>query len=47
MNFMLMDVPEGSHRIQLRFETPRENRIGQVIFLLGLGVVVGLILLRK
>jgi hypothetical protein len=43
MNFMLIDVPEGNHGIQMRFETPLENRIGQVISLLGLAVVICLV----
>jgi hypothetical protein len=42
MNFMLIDVAEGNHNIQLRFETPLENRIGQGIALLGLAIVAGL-----
>jgi hypothetical protein len=42
MNFMLVDVPEGNHQIDLRFETPLENRIGQGITLLGFAVVIGL-----
>ena len=29
MGFMLIDVPPGDHMIQMRFETPMENRIGQ------------------
>jgi hypothetical protein len=41
MGFMLIDVPEGAHRVQLRFETPLENRIGQAVFFLGmLGIFV-------
>jgi hypothetical protein len=32
MGFMMLDVPPGNHDIQLRFETPLENRVGQVIF---------------
>jgi len=42
MHFMLVDLPEGSHAIQLRFETPLENRIGQGITLLGVAMVIGL-----
>jgi hypothetical protein len=42
MHFMLLDLPEGNHSIQLRFETPIENRIGQGITLLGVAMVIGL-----
>lgn len=42
MSFMLVEVPEGNHSIQLRFEAPLENRIGQAITLLGLAIVLGL-----
>jgi len=41
-NFMLIDVPEGNHKIQVRFETPLENRIGRGISILGLILVAGL-----
>jgi hypothetical protein len=45
MGFMLIDVPPGEHAIQMRFETPLENRTGQVLFgltvLAMLGLVVG------
>ena len=36
MQFMLIDPGEGTHRIRVRFETPLENRIGQVGFALSL-----------
>jgi len=39
MGFMLIDAPEGDHKIQLRFETPLENRAGQVLFVLT-GIVM-------
>ncbi len=42
LNFILVDVPEGNHTIQVRFETPLENRIGQAIALLGLAIALGL-----
>jgi hypothetical protein len=32
MGFMLLDVPPGRHDLQLRFETPLENRVGRFIF---------------
>ena len=38
MGFMLIDAPEGQHAIQMRFETPLENRAGQVLFVLA-GIV--------
>lgn len=44
MNFMLIEAPEGSHKIQLRFETPLENRIGQCISVLGLVVAAALVI---
>ena len=47
MQFMLIDVPEGRHTIQLRFETPLENRIGQVVFFLGAGTAVMLLVSRR
>ncbi len=43
MDFMLIDVPEGAHNIQMRFETPLENRFGQVLFVitvLALGIFI-------
>jgi len=43
MDFMLIDVPEGAHNIQMRFETPLENRFGQVLFvitILALGIFI-------
>lgn len=42
VNFMLIEVPEGEHTIQLRFDTPPENRIGQGVSLLGLAAIAGL-----
>ena len=43
MGFMLLDVPAGQHRIDMRFETPVENRVGQgllVLSLLTAGVLI-------
>ena len=48
MGFMLIDVPEGDHLIKMQFQTPLENRAGQMLLILslltvaGLGVVAGL-----
>jgi hypothetical protein len=42
MGFTLVDLPEGNHQITLRFETPLENRVGQVISILALLIVMGL-----
>jgi hypothetical protein len=39
MGFMLIDTPEGGHKIQMRFEAPLENRAGQVLFVLT-GIVI-------
>lgn len=36
MGFMLIDAPPGVHDIQMRFETPLENRFGQVLFVITL-----------
>ena len=44
MGFMLIDLPAGLHRIQMRFETPLENRFGQVLFVITLIIVAGLAL---
>jgi hypothetical protein len=43
MNFMLIDVAEGSHQIQVRFETPMENRIGQSLCFAALAVIAALL----
>ena len=43
MGFMLIDVPEGSHRIRMSFETPPENRAGQMLFGLTAIVLFGLL----
>lgn len=43
MGFMLIDAPEGYHDIQLRFETPLENRVGEVLFFVTVIVLAGLI----
>jgi hypothetical protein len=34
MDFMLIETGEGQHEIQMRFETPLENRVGQGMFVL-------------
>jgi hypothetical protein len=47
MGFMLIDAPEGDHRIQMRFETPFENRAGQVLFVLTGIVMAGLAIRRR
>jgi hypothetical protein len=44
MGFMLIPVPEGAHKIQMQFETPPENRAGQVLFVITALVLVGLVL---
>jgi hypothetical protein len=47
MGFMLIDAPEGDHKIRIRFETPLENRAGQVFFVLtGIVVLAGLVIRR-
>jgi hypothetical protein len=42
MNFMLIDVPPGSHTIRMHFETPLENRAGQGLFFVGLAAIAAL-----
>lgn len=46
-NFMVIDTTPGSHQIDLRFETPLENRIGQGLFVLGVAAVVTLVVRRR
>jgi hypothetical protein len=36
MGFMLIDMPAGDHAIRMRFETPLENRVGQILTILSL-----------
>jgi uncharacterized membrane protein YfhO len=43
MQFMLIDVAPGVHTVDMRFETPFENRIGQVLLLISLLTVGGLV----
>jgi hypothetical protein len=43
MEFMLMDLPAGSHAIHMRFETPAENRAGQILLVLSV-IVLGWLL---
>ena len=35
MGFMLIDLPAGEHTIDLRFQTPLENRVGEGLFALS------------
>jgi hypothetical protein len=44
MGFMLIDLPEGLHNVRMRFETPLENRLGQVVLVITLVIVAGLAL---
>jgi hypothetical protein len=46
MGFMLIDAPEGEHRIRMLFETPLENRAGQILFVLTGIVIAGLVIRR-
>jgi hypothetical protein len=46
MEFILIDAPEGDHKIRMRFETPLENRAGQVLFVLTGIVLAGLVIRR-
>jgi uncharacterized membrane protein YfhO len=48
MGFMLIDLPEGDQTVQVRFETPLENRIGVILlFLTGLTTFVLVVFIRK
>jgi hypothetical protein len=42
MGFMLIDAPDGDHKIRMRFETPLENRVGQVLLMLT-GLLMGVL----
>lgn len=42
MGFMLIDVREGDHTIEMRFETPLENRVGQALFVICVFAAIGL-----
>jgi hypothetical protein len=46
MHFMLVDTGPGTHELEVRFETPLENRVGQVLMVLSLGLV-GWLLTRR
>ncbi len=43
MGFMLVSPQPGHHSIQLRFQTPTENRVGQILSLISLLVAGGLV----
>ncbi len=42
MDFMLIDAPAGAHNIRMVFETPLENRVGQILFIVTALVLAGL-----
>lgn len=44
--FMLIDAPEGAHHIRVRFQTPRENRFGQVVFALTAILIIAFVIRR-
>jgi hypothetical protein len=46
MGLMLIDVPAGQHTISMHFETPLENRLGQVLFFISVAII-GLLLFRR
>ncbi len=43
MGFMLIDPPPGHHVIRMKFGTPLENRIGQILFVLSALAIIALI----
>jgi hypothetical protein len=47
MGFMLIDAPSGEHSIRMQFETPLENRVGEVIFCLTAILTAGLVFHRR
>jgi len=44
---MLIPVPEGAHNIRMRFVTPLENRVGQVLFVLTALLAAGLVTMPR
>lgn len=44
---MRVDVPPGKHRIEMRFETPRENTVGRGASLAAFAVLLWLLLKRR
>jgi hypothetical protein len=47
MGFILIDLPAGVHTIDLRFQTPLENRVGEGIFVLSALAAASLIVLGR
>jgi hypothetical protein len=47
MHFLLIDAGTGDRDVLLRFETPLENRIGQVVFFLAVAAVAWLVWPRR
>jgi hypothetical protein len=43
MGFMLIDASPGPHNIRMRFETPLENRFGQILFALSSLILAALV----
>jgi len=43
MGFMLIDAPTGQSTIDMRFETPLQNRVGLGLAILSLLIVAGLL----
>jgi len=46
MGFVLIDAPDGDHKIRMRFETPLENRAGQVLLVLT-GLLIGVLVIFR
>ena len=46
MGFMLIDAPDGDHKIRMRFETPLENRAGRVLLVLT-GLLIGVLVIFR
>ena len=46
VGFMAIELPEGTHKVELRYETPN-LRIGAILSLIGLIVAAGLVVVSK
>jgi hypothetical protein len=47
MGFMLIDAGPGAHAIDMRFETPLDNRIGQVLLVISMLTAGGLVVRNR
>jgi len=47
MSFMVIDIAPGTHTIDMKFEVPLENRVGQGLLAIALLSVAGLVFLAS